>query len=225
MDLRTTSAVIALLVLASCSDSSSSSDTHASSTTVAPTTVAPTTVAPTTVAPTTTRPTTTAATTAPATTAPVCATDGDVSAKTTGEPLTLSPIFGTDIQATARPCYEEITIRLKDSGTSPSDFPGWSVEYVDDPVPLGESGETVSITGDATLLVRMGSWMPTMEGEGYSGPLDIVPTGVSHILEMRSTSNFEGVTVWAIGLDFPYPFTVTVPDGPLRLVIQLQIGT
>jgi hypothetical protein len=215
-----------VLTVVSCGGSDSSLSTPAGSSIAASTELSTRTTdaaSTTTTTATSTNSTSTNSTTTSTTTTPACAVTGDTEAKTSGEPLTLSPLPGTDIQASARPCVEEITVRFE-SGTTPSDFPGWSVEYVDDPVYLGESGETVDIAGDVTLLLRLGSWMPSMEGEGYAGPTDIVPTDVAHIVEMRQTSNFEGVTTWAIGLDAKYPFTVTVPDGPPRLVIQLQVG-
>jgi hypothetical protein len=67
--------------------------------------------------------------------------------------------------------------------------------------------------------------MQNPEGQGYSGPTDIVPTNVSHILELRMIENFEGMSSWAIGLDAELPMTVTTLDDPPRLVIDLQTGS
>ena len=143
-----------------------------------------------------------------------------MSKKESSDPLAMSSLVGADIRTGTHPCFERIVIELEGSG----DFPGWWVEYVDDPVRLGESDEFVDIAGNATLLVRMGMWMQDMEGNGYPGPLQVFPTDVSHILELRNTENWEGVTLWAIGLDAQRPFTVSVLTGPPRLVIDVQTG-
>ena len=102
-------------------------------------------------------------------------------------------------------------------------FPGWTIEYVDDPVRLGESDEFVHIKGAATLSIRISMWMPTMEGDGYSGPIQVFPANVDHILELRETENFEGMCIWSIGLDEEYPFTVNHLHNPERLFIDFQV--
>ena len=53
--------------------------------------------------------------------------------------------------------------------------PGVRVEYVDDPVHLSPSDETVEIDGDATLVISVAAWMPSMEGDGYAGPSRLQP--------------------------------------------------
>ncbi|MDO8364735.1 MAG: hypothetical protein Q7V88_17725 [Actinomycetota bacterium] len=220
--LLTTLAAVALLAACS-SDRPSSSDT--STTSIVPgETTAPGDTTPGSTAPSTTQPVTTEpATTAPATVAPTtepCPAVGDAAAKGSTDPLLMSSLVGADIRAGSHPCFERVVIELQGTG----EFPGWAAEYVDDPVRLGESDEFVSIEGTATLLVRMGMWMQDMEGEGYQGESDLFPTLVQHVLEMRMTENWEGMTIWAIGLDDEYPFTVTVLHAPERLVIDFQTG-
>lgn len=205
---RLTAFAAALLLIAACSSERSSSTADASGTTTVPgveTSATPTSTTPTTVAGTTT-------------TLP-CLVSGDTNAKASDEPLLMSGLVGVDIRAGSHPCYERIVIELGGTG----DFPGWSVEYVDDPVRLSESEEFVEIEGDATLQVIMRSWMPSMEGDGYAGPIQIFPEGVAHILEMRETENLEGVCIWSIGLDAQYPFTAEVFTDPARLVIDLVV--
>ena len=207
---------VAVLLLAACSSGRSTSgpDSTATGTTGA----AVTTTTATTVPPASTDTTDTTDTTGPATTAP-CAAAGDTSAKGSTDSLTMSGMVGSDIRVGDHPCYERVVIEL----AGPGDFPGWAAEYVDDPVRLGESDEFTDIAGNATLLVRMGMWMPTMEGDGYNGPTDIFPTKVEHIAELRQTENWEGISIWAIGVDDEYPFTVTVLASPARLVIDFQM--
>ena len=192
-------AVLALLAACS-SDESSSGGTITTGTT-------PTT-------PTTTQP----VTTDPATTEP-CSDRGDTDRKESDDPLLMSGMVGVDIRTGAHECFERIVVEFAGEGN----VPGWSVEYVDDPVRLEESDEFVEIDGDATLQVIARSWMPDMEGNGYDGPTQIFPANVEHILELRQTENFEGVTIWSIGLDAGYPFTVEVFDDPVRLVIGIDV--
>lgn len=208
---------VALLLLAACSsDKATSGTTGPVDSTTVPVT---TTILPATTAADTTTSTTSTTSTTTSTTTP-CTVSGDVSKKESSDPLAMSSLVGADIRTGTHPCFERIVIELEGSG----DFPGWWVEYVDDPVRLGESEEFVDITGNATLLVRMGMWMQDMEGNGYPGPSQVFPTNVSHILELRNTENWEGVTLWAIGLDSKRPFTVSVLTGPPRLVIDVQTG-
>ena len=131
----------------------------------------------------------------------------------------MSGLVGVDIRTGIHPCFERIVIELGGTG----DFPGWSVQYVDDPVRLGESDSFVEIEGAATLQVTMRMWMPTMEGDGYTGEIDVFLNNVAHILELRETENFEGMCIWSIGLDAQYPFTVDVLHSPERLVIDVQV--
>lgn len=213
--LVTLGVAITLFTAACGSDASSPTvPSAAPSTTSVPTTS--TSVAPTTTV-TTVPPST--STTVPATTTTVeaCSSSGDTLRKESDDPLAMSGLVGADIRAGAHPCFDRVVIELGGDGT----FPGWWVEYVQDPVTLGESNETAFIAGAATLEVRMGMWMQSMEGVGYSGPTDIFPTVVDHIEEMRLTENWEGVTRWAIGVDETRPFTVSVLQGPPRLVIDI----
>ena len=207
-----------VLLLAACSSSRSTSGTDTTATTV--TTGGTDTIALDTIALDTTAPDTTAPTTTVLVTGGPCIAVGDAAAKGSPDPLAMSGKVGADIRVGDHRCYERVVIEL----AGPGDFPGWAAEYVDDPVRLGESDEFTDIEGNATLLVRMGMWMPTMEGDGYSGPTDIFPTTVEHIAELRQTENWEGINIWAIGLDDEYPFTVTVLSAPARLVIDFQMA-
>ena len=119
-------------------------------------------------------------------------------------------MVGSDIRTGAHPCFERVVIEL----SGPGDMPGVRVEYVDDPVHLSPSDETVEIDGDATLVISVAAWMPSMEGDGYAGPVDFSPTNVEHILQLRQVENFEGMSAWAVGLDTERDFEVDVPGVP-----------
>ena len=206
--------VPAVLLLAACT-SSNSGTPSITDLSVTPTTT--TTIPPTTSSSSTTS-TTSTSTTTTTTTVP-CPALGDTATKQSADPLQLSFLLGADIRTGDDVCHERIVIELQGEG----EFPGWAVAYVPGPVTLGQSNETVEIAGNAILLVRMGMWMQDMEFRGYTGPTQIFPTNVDHIREMRMVDNWEGVSVWAIGLDEQYPFTVDVYDGPPRLVIDIQV--
>lgn len=109
---------------------------------------------------------------------------------------------------------------------SPPTFPGYWVRYTDQPVPLGESDETVEIAGDATLLITVASWMYDTDAAGqpvdYAGVIDLFPTNVTFIEEIRMVENWEGMHTWAVGLDREHRLTVNRLTQPDRLVIDLQ---
>jgi hypothetical protein len=129
----------------------------------------------------------------------------------------MSGMVGSDIRTGAHPCFERVVIEL----AGPGDVPGVRVEFVDDPVYLSPSDQTVEIDGDATLVISVAAWMPSMEGDGYAGPTDFSPPNVSHIREVRQIENFEGMTAWAIGLDRERDFEVDFLESPARIVVDI----
>jgi hypothetical protein len=138
-----------------------------------------------------------------------------------GFPNRMSGMVGSDIRTGAHPCFERVVIELAEG---PGEMPGVRVEYVDDPVLLSPSDQTVEIDGDATLVISVAVWMPSMEGDGYAGPTDFSPTNVSHILHVRQIENFEGMTAWAIGLDRERDFEVDFLESPARIVVDIATG-
>jgi len=189
--------------------STAASSTAAPAVTTAPSSTPPTVA--TTTSPVTTGPATTAVTTAP------CVAPTGTDEFVDGFPLRMSSLVGVDIRTGAHPCFERVVIELGGVG----EMPGVRVGYVDDPVTLSPSDETVDIAGDATLLIAVAAWMPDMEGNGWSGPSDITPTNVEHVLELRQVENFEGMHQWAVGLDEERPFDVTFLDSPPRIVVDI----
>jgi hypothetical protein len=134
-----------------------------------------------------------------------------------GFPNRMSGMVGSDIRTGAHPCFERVVIELAGAG----DMPGVRVEYVDDPVRLSPSDQTVEIDGDATLVISVAAWMPNMEGDGYAGPTDFSPANVSRIRQVRQIENFEGMTAWAIGLDTERDFEVAFFEAPARIVVDI----
>jgi hypothetical protein len=245
--MRTTLPLLLVLTLAgsACVGDGSSTTTSGPSTTAATVTTLPSTTAPATTAPATTAPATTGpASTAPPTTSPAtsqpttsaptttvappttaaCTFNGSTRTRLDGFPERMTAVVGVDIRTGAHPCYERIVIEFADSSAPiPGGMPGWVVRYADGPIYLGESDETVDLEGDATLLVSVAAWMPSMEGEGYDGPTRIFPNNVSHLLELRQVDNWEGQHTWAIGLDRTRPFNVFTLPNPMRLVIDVGV--
>jgi hypothetical protein len=142
-----------------------------------------------------------------------------------GYPMTLSSLVGRDIRTGTHACFERVVVELQDGDPPGGTFPGYRVGYATGPIEQSPSGLPVTIRGDAVLIVAFGAWMQTMEGAGYQGPWQIVPTNVTHVLELRLLENFEGMTMWAVGLDEERDFTVTTMDSPPRLVVDIQTAS
>jgi hypothetical protein len=163
---------------------------------------------------------TTPAPTTPATTTPSgepCEPPTSIEPVSVDFPLGMSSLVGREIRTGTHPCFERVVLELQGDGA----MPGYRVQYVDDPVRLSPSDLDVDIAGDATLVLSVAAWMTTMEGEGYDGPDQIVPTNVELIEELRLIENFEGMHQWAIGLDRVRPFSVTTLSDPARIVIDI----
>jgi hypothetical protein len=213
-------ALLAVAVLGACGDDDQSASTTA--VTTAATAGAATTL-PSTTPPPSTETAATETTETQDTETETSATEACGDAFTSTEPVTdgypqrMSGLVGHDIRTGAHPCFERVVLELEGTG----ELPGYRVEYVDDPVLLSPSDQTVDIAGDATLVLSVASWMTSMEGDGYDGPTDITPTNVEHVLQLRMIENFEGLSAWAIGLDEQRPFVVSVLDDPPRIVIDI----
>ena len=148
-----------------------------------------------------------------------CPDLGDASEANDGFPNRTSTLVGRDIRTGGHDCVERVVIELQGTG----ELPGYSVRYESDPILEDPSGEPVEIAGDATLVVSFGSWFIDPEGNGYTGPQEIVPTNVVNILELELIENNEGQSSWAIGLDRQRDFTVSTLSDPARIVIDIAL--
>lgn len=149
--------------------------------------------------------------------AQTCAPLGSTATVNDGFPGRMSSLVGVDIRTGGHECFERVVLELGGTG----ELPGYQVGYQPDPILDDPRGEPVDVAGAATLVLWVGAWMPTMEGDGYSGPIEITPTNVSSILELVQISNFEGQTAWAIGLDSERDFAVSTLRDPVRIVIDI----
>lgn len=200
--------------------------------TTVPVTSGVATTLPATTLPGTTLPgTTLPGTTAPVTTVPgtsttvACEFTGATTDRRDSFPERMTSMVGVDIRTGAHSCYERIVIELADSTMpTPGGMPGWWVRYADGPITLGQTDDQfVEVEGDATLLISMNAWMPSMDGEGWVGSTDIFPTNVTHVLELRQIDNWEGQNTWAVGIDTERPFRVFTLASPTRLVVDIRI--
>jgi hypothetical protein len=224
------------LFAASCSDGGDSASTSVvtTSTSTTTTTSTSTTATSTTtswVAPSTTATastTTVGSTVAPGTTV-VCEPRGGQDEVAVNFPNQLSSLVGVEIRTGAHDCYERIVLELAQGpAPTPSDFPGYWVRYGANPVALGQTDDQfVTIEGGAVLLVTVASWMYETDASGdpvdYAGALDLFPTNVRTINEMRMIDNSEGVHTWAIGLDTRRNLVVDTLTSPDRLVIDVML--
>jgi hypothetical protein len=150
-----------------------------------------------------------------------CGDLGDTGTVNDGFPNRLSTLVGTDIRTGGHACFERVVLELGGSG----ELPGFQVQYEPDPILDSPRGEPVEVAGNATLVLSVGAWMPDMEGNGYQGPREFVPTNVVNIKELQQIENFEGQNAWAIGLDRQRDFTVSTLTEPFRIVIDIALDS
>jgi hypothetical protein len=98
--------------------------------------------------------------------------------------------------------------------------PTYTVKRQAKPVfPMGGSGQTISLSGTAGLLVRVHS----ATGAGtFSGATDMTHTEYLVLREARQTEDFEGYLSWGLGLTHAACLrTFTLADPP-RLVVDFS---
>lgn len=148
-----------------------------------------------------------------------CPDLGDTNSVNDSFPDRMSSLVGREIRTGGHDCFERVVIELQGTG----DLPGYFVRYESDPILEDPSGLPTEIAGDATLVVSFGSWFIDPEGNGYTGPQEIVPTNVVNILELELIENNEGQSSWAIGLDRQRDFAVSTLSEPVRIVIDIAL--
>ncbi len=155
------------------------------------------------------------------TSAPCTSTDATPDAKSGGTSVMNASLL-TDVRTGRQPCADRVTFEFRDGAP-----PEYRIEYQSGPFFFGESGMPVTIQGSAFLVVTF----PHSSGVDltdpaatvtYTGPDSIVPTGLTHVAEVRKIEDFEAVLRWVIGLDSVRPFTVNVLDGPPRVYIDFS---
>lgn len=114
-----------------------------------------------------------------------------------------------------KPCTERFVLEFQGAG----DPPGWKAEYRPYEQVTGPSGEPPDIRGQAFLTLTAGSWM--YPAPDHRGPNVLRNDGLDVIHEAVLVENFEGLTMWALGLEEQRPFTVTELTDPYRIVIDV----
>jgi hypothetical protein len=94
------------------------------------------------------------------------------------------------------------------------------VAYKDEAFQCG-SGEPVDPEGSHILTVHLDFTNAHTEAGELSIPsTDLIGPGTS-ILAAEGTCDFEAVVEWAVGVDGEQPFTVTLLEAPLRVVVDV----
>jgi hypothetical protein len=119
--------------------------------------------------------------------------------------------------------YDRVVFQFKNV------LPGYSVEYVQEPLKEDGSGRPVKVKGNAVVVVRMepASGFDLTTGEGvmvYKGPrrIDGAAAGTSVVQELVRTGDFEAVLTWAIGLSDKVDFRVRTATSPPRLIVDFR---
>jgi hypothetical protein len=98
--------------------------------------------------------------------------------------------------------------------------PTYTVKRQDKPVfPLGASGQSVTLAGNAGVLITVHSAQGTTT---FTGSTDVATPGYKVLLEARQTQDFEGYVSWGLGLNKSACMRVFTLDAPARLVVDFQ---
>jgi hypothetical protein len=87
---------------------------------------------------------------------------------------------------------------------------------------LGASGQTVTLSGTAGVLVTVHS---ATGATTFTGPTDFVNGNFAILVEARQTQDFEGYVSWGLGLSKTACMRVFTLDDPARLVVDFQTST
>jgi hypothetical protein len=163
---------------------------------------------------TTTSSSTTSTTEATTTTVPFDGSTDPTSAPSTASGVALL----TDVTVTSEGPIERVTFTFRD------ELPGYDVAYVEPPITEDASGEEVDVDGDAFVHVRMepasGVDLSGEEfEETYTGP-GRIEAGLTCVVEVVRTGDFEAVLSWVIGIrGEPRPFKVVAESSTLTIEV------
>jgi hypothetical protein len=98
--------------------------------------------------------------------------------------------------------------------------PTYSVKRQPKPVfPMGASGQTVTLSGTAGVLITVHS---ATGNTTFAGSTDLIHSDYAVIKEARQLQDFEGTVAWGLGINKPSCMRVFTLSGPARLVVDLQ---
>lgn len=118
---------------------------------------------------------------------------------------------------------EKVDFRFEGAGGA-TDAPQWFAGFVDELITDGE-GAPVEVEGEAFLSVAFMARGVDLSGETfepiYTGPTEFTGTGLSTVLEVEQTGDFEGLVSWGIGLSHEACFVVD--EQPDRLTLEFPV--
>jgi len=133
-----------------------------------------------------------------------------------GDPANFPPF--TEVSIESDDGVERVEFRFEPEG-DPEQPPWYFVSFVDELATDGE-GAPVEVAGEAFVLVSFMAQGVDLSGEEpepiYTGPTEFAP-GLSTVLEVEQTGDFEGVVSWGIGLSSKTCFVVDAEPDRLRL--------
>jgi hypothetical protein len=101
--------------------------------------------------------------------------------------------------------------------------PTYTVKRQPKPVfSLGASGQTVTVSGTAGVLITVHS---ATGNTTFAGPTDLIHSDYQVLKEARQTQDFEGYVSWGLGVVGAPCMRVFTLSDPARLVVDLQIAT
>lgn len=114
---------------------------------------------------------------------------------------------------------EKVEFRFEPEG-DPTDAPRFFVGFTDQLITDGE-GAPVDVEGEAFVAISFMARGVDLSGEEfepiYTGPTEFTP-GLSTILEVEQTGDFEGMVSWGIGLSSRACFVVDA--RPDRIILE-----
>lgn len=97
--------------------------------------------------------------------------------------------------------------------------PNYTVKRQAKPIFKGASGQTITLSGAAGVLVQIHS---ASASGTYSGPTDFTHPDYHVLVEAKLVEDFEGYLQWGVGLTRPSCLRVFTLADPARLVIDFK---
>ena len=120
-------------------------------------------------------------------------------------------------RSSEQPGYDRFVLQFD------SIVPTFTVKMQPKPVfALGASGQTVTLSGTAGILITVHS---ATGNTTFVGSTDLIHNDYRVLKEARQTQDFEGYVSWGLGIVGSPCMRVFTLSDPARLVVDLQIAT
>lgn len=121
----------------------------------------------------------------------------------------------TDVRYAAHGDFDRVVFDFIDNS------PGYRIEYVEPPILADGSGLEVEIEGEAFLQVRFSTAQAhDDDGNATIDEFEIMP-GLTSVVEIERTGDFEGYVTWVLGLPAELDFRVSDLTDPIRVVVDI----